>query len=40
MSVSTGITSVKIGDDFRLDILIENADKAMYQEKRKNILKG
>jgi diguanylate cyclase (GGDEF)-like protein len=35
MSVSTGITSVKIGDDFRLDILIENADKAMYQEKRK-----
>jgi diguanylate cyclase (GGDEF)-like protein len=36
MSVSTGITSVKIGEDFRLDILIENADKEMYYEKRKN----
>jgi DNA-binding LacI/PurR family transcriptional regulator len=26
----------KIGEDFRLDILIENADKEMYHEKRKN----
>lgn len=34
MSVSVGFYSVRVDEEFRLDVLIENADKEMYKKKR------